>query len=139
MNARQRRFGRNTAWRTPVLCLLVVAAGCGSPLVEPGHSSRYPGARRPGEPVAIGNPATMRTSTGVAVPPDLQGVPRVPASSAVTLPSRPGEAVYHEVTAGDTSSSIARRYGTTVERLLKLNGLEPSAVLRPGQLLAIPR
>ena len=122
-----------------VLAACAISAGCGSPLVEPGSSSRYPGARRPGEPVAIGNPATRSNSAGVAIPPDLQGIPRVPASSAVTISPKSAEAVYHEVARGETPASIARRFGTTTERLLKLNGLEPTAVLRPGQLLAIPQ
>jgi LysM repeat protein len=43
------------------------------------------------------------------------------------------------VIAGETPASIAHRYRTAVDRLLKLNGLEPTVVLQPGQLLAIPQ
>jgi len=46
--------------------------------------------------------------------------------------------MYHEVVPGDTAASIARRYGTTAEQLLKINGLDSSAMLQRGQLLAIP-
>ncbi len=125
-----------TNGRIGTVCLLgafLFFTGCGSPLVESGSASRSSGGLRPGQPVSIGNPA------GRLAPTDLQNVPRVPASSAVTLPSKTGEVIYHEVLPGDTATSVARRYGTTVDRLLKMNGLEPSSVLQRGQLLAIPQ
>lgn len=39
----------------------------------------------------------------------------------------------HVVRKGDTLSSIARKYGTTVSRLCKLNGLRSTSTLRIGQ------
>lgn len=39
----------------------------------------------------------------------------------------------HSVKRGDTLSSIARRYGTSVSKLCKLNGIKESTVLQPGQ------
>lgn len=39
----------------------------------------------------------------------------------------------HRVKQGDTLSSIARRYGTTVSRLCKLNGIKANKVLQPGE------
>lgn len=44
----------------------------------------------------------------------------------------------YTVAPGDTLYSIARRYGTTVEELMRLNGLE-SFLLQPGQVLKLPR
>ena len=43
----------------------------------------------------------------------------------------------YTVAPGDTLYSIARRYGTTVEELMRLNGLE-SFLLQPGQVLKLP-
>lgn len=43
----------------------------------------------------------------------------------------------HTVVPGDTLYSIARRYGTTVEELMRLNGLA-SAELKVGQRLLLP-
>lgn len=43
----------------------------------------------------------------------------------------------HTVAPGDTLFSLARRYGTTVEELMRLNGLE-SFLLQPGQVLRLP-
>ncbi|GLV47918.1 peptidoglycan-binding protein LysM [Thermus sp. LT1-2-5] len=42
----------------------------------------------------------------------------------------------HLVVPGDTLFSLARRYGTTVEELMRLNGLE-SFLIRPGQVLKV--
>ncbi|MCS7035323.1 MAG: LysM peptidoglycan-binding domain-containing protein [Saprospiraceae bacterium] len=71
-------------------------------------------------------------------------IPARPASDArpseaspVTINMRTGEVEeYHVVVQGDTLSSIARRYQTTVERLRRLNpGL--SDAIRPGQTLRV--
>jgi LysM repeat protein len=42
------------------------------------------------------------------------------------------------VRSGDSLWSIARRHGTTVDRLRSANGLRTSRV-KPGQTLTIPR
>lgn len=42
---------------------------------------------------------------------------------------------YHTVRSGDTLSAIARRYGTSVNSLCRMNGLRSTAVIRPGQRL----
>jgi|GEM_PF-3295235 len=43
----------------------------------------------------------------------------------------------HTVRAGETPSSIARKYGVTVSQLLQANGLVAGAIIRPGQKLAL--
>ncbi|WP_243029138.1 peptidoglycan endopeptidase [Thermus albus] len=48
-----------------------------------------------------------------------------------------GAPLTHTVALGDTLYSIARRYGTTVEELMRLNGLE-SFLIQPGQVLKLP-
>lgn len=44
-----------------------------------------------------------------------------------------GVAAYHRVKQGDTLGAIARRYGTTVSRLCKLNNIRANSILRLGQ------
>lgn len=44
-----------------------------------------------------------------------------------------GDAAYHRVKSGDTLGSIARKYGTSVSRLCKLNGIKSTSLLRIGQ------
>lgn len=42
---------------------------------------------------------------------------------------------YHTIRSGDTLSAIARRYGTSVSRLCKLNNISTSTTLRIGKVL----
>ncbi len=44
-----------------------------------------------------------------------------------------GPAAYHRVKSGDTLGRIARRYGTSVSRLCKLNGIRSTTPIRVGQ------
>jgi murein DD-endopeptidase MepM/ murein hydrolase activator NlpD len=44
---------------------------------------------------------------------------------------------YYKVRTGDTLGRIAKRNGTTVSKLCKLNGLRENSVIRPGQKLRI--
>jgi murein DD-endopeptidase MepM/ murein hydrolase activator NlpD len=45
------------------------------------------------------------------------------------------QAKYHKVKRGDTLSSIARRYGTNVENICRLNGIKGTATLKIGRTL----
>jgi membrane-bound lytic murein transglycosylase D len=49
----------------------------------------------------------------------------------------PPEPTVHIVKPGDTLSSIARRYRTTVDRLVRLNNLKNPKLIRPGQRIRI--
>ena len=44
-----------------------------------------------------------------------------------------GNAAYHRVRQGDTLSGIAKRYGTTIKNLCKLNNITTSTVLKVGK------
>ena len=66
-----------------------------------------------------------------------------PASSSGTVrqtappPPADGSAVYHTIVSGDTLSGIAKRYGTTVQKLCNLNGITVKTTLRPGRKLRV--
>ncbi|MDR1623646.1 MAG: peptidoglycan DD-metalloendopeptidase family protein [Tannerellaceae bacterium] len=47
--------------------------------------------------------------------------------------SSTNQMVYHRVKSGDTLGAIARKYGTTVGELCRLNGLKSTSTLRIGQ------
>ena len=51
--------------------------------------------------------------------------------------SRP--AIGHEVASGETLSAIARRYGVSLQDLLRWNGLQMSSSIRPGDKIRIAR
>lgn len=59
--------------------------------------------------------------------------------SRLTRPvaSKSTKRTYHEVRKGDTLSRIAQKYGITVEKLCRLNGITPKTVIRPGQKLLV--
>lgn len=42
---------------------------------------------------------------------------------------------YHRIRSGDTLGKIARLYGTTIEKLCRLNGIKRTSILRIGQTL----
>jgi len=44
----------------------------------------------------------------------------------------------HIVEAGESLSQIAERYGTTVEALARVNGLEAPYIIYAGQVLILP-
>jgi membrane-bound lytic murein transglycosylase D len=61
---------------------------------------------------------------GIEVPVDDDWVPR-------------GEAVVHEVRKGETITSIAKKYGTSVKAVLELNGLRSRDRIYPGQQIRV--
>jgi membrane-bound lytic murein transglycosylase D len=82
--------------------------------------------------------ATPGRTHEITVPAAVQSVVQARAS---TLPEwkRPvPQYSSHRVRSGDTLGAIARRYGTTVERLMAANGLRRTSLLRIGQQLRIP-
>lgn len=48
-----------------------------------------------------------------------------------------GSSTYYTVSSGDTLSHIADSYGTTVDELVRLNGIENPDLIYPGQVLLI--
>lgn len=56
-------------------------------------------------------------------------------SSAIQSADQNAEVRYHKVAVGETLYSIAKRRGTTVEQLCKLNHMTRDIKVRPGQLL----
>ncbi len=44
---------------------------------------------------------------------------------------------YHTIRSGDTLSKIARRYGTSVNQLCRINGIKPTKVLRIGSRIRV--
>ncbi|MEY3052849.1 MAG: hypothetical protein RLY31_2634 [Bacteroidota bacterium] len=81
----------------------------------------------PADPALLPEPAPWPADT----PPGT-----VQPAAPIEKPDLRPEAVFHTVAKGDTLFSIARRYGTTVELIVRTNALE-STLIRPGQVLRI--
>ena len=69
-------------------------------------------------------------------------VPAAPASTEsdsqeqpILAPQTKEKSISHSVKKGDTLSAIARKYGTTINKLCELNGIKTNTTLRPGQTL----
>jgi membrane-bound lytic murein transglycosylase D len=54
-------------------------------------------------------------------------------------PKERAQVVHHRVKPGETLYEIARRYGASVQRIVQVNGLRQSHLLRVGSTLRIPR
>lgn len=118
--------GRSTL---AILVLATIAAGCGSPIVDPGRSATTnfpPPVQQPANPSGL---PTLET-------PDVQ---QVPAESVLNLPNESSSAKYHTVQSGETLTSISKRYGVSAEKLRAANGLDASVKLKSQQLLFIPK
>jgi murein DD-endopeptidase MepM/ murein hydrolase activator NlpD len=64
-----------------------------------------------------------------------EGGEDVELASAAPAASYQQEARFHKVRKGETLYSIARKRGTTVNAIMKLNHLKKSSKLQPGQIL----
>lgn len=73
-------------------------------------------------------------SSGAAKSSASKSVAKKKATGAAT---RSGPST-HTVRAGETLSSIGRRYGVNATQLMQANGLSTGAVIRPGQKLVVP-
>ncbi|MFW5470109.1 lytic transglycosylase [Knoellia sp. CPCC 206435] len=98
----------------------------------------------------IGLAATFRTTPrALAVKNGLQDARRLWAGSTIQVPGRAGStakaaprstartAGTHRVRAGETLTSIAARYGTTVPSIAKANGISPRSFIFPDQVLRL--
>jgi membrane peptidoglycan carboxypeptidase len=61
-----------------------------------------------------------------------------PSPTETPAPSPDGDVFYYTVVPDDTLEDIAARFGTTVEAIAALNGIDPDDPLIPGTVLAIP-
>ncbi len=70
---------------------------------------------------------------------DLEGTTFVSTPTRKAPAKSPSStAVTHKVRAGESLSSIARRYGVSVAALQQTNGLKASTIIHPGQSLRLP-
>jgi LysM repeat protein len=80
-----------------------------------------------------------RLSRGAeAAPSAKQPSAKQPSASAAKTPTPAKSAETYKVRSGDTLSSIARRYKTSVKSLMTDNGIEDPTRLRVGQTLKVP-
>ncbi len=108
--------------------------------ISPGYTNRYKGARRIISCEGIDN----RT---IVLPSDTSYTDSIPSAPVVTTPAtpqkpapvqQPSTVKYHKIKKGETLSSIARKYHTTVANLKKWNHLK-SDFIREGQRIIVSK
>jgi membrane-bound lytic murein transglycosylase D len=88
------------------------------------------------------SPTTQFVPAGyrVKLPSDKSVTPLVVVAKNPTPEPRPRvQVVHHRVKRGETLFEIARLYGASVERILKVNGLRKAHLLKVGTTLQIPK
>lgn len=78
-------------------------------------------------------PAKTTTNKTITVKADASAAAAL--SQTTTAAADESAPVYHRIKSGDTLNAIARRYGTTVQKLCELNGITKTTVLRLGRTL----
>lgn len=123
--------------------------------ISPNYATRYKGARRIISCDNVGNTMVMESDTVISdtIPPipslstTTAGTTQVtPGNSQVTpaTPQKPAPVPqqsaikYHKIKKGETLSSIARKYHTTVANLKKWNKLK-SDLIREGQRIIVAK
>jgi LysM repeat protein len=104
--------------------------GAGAVSDPPGVASAEPVGGPSGSPVA---PSAQPSPTPGPTPAPTPTAPASPTPGAT-----PAAAQTYRVRSGDTLSSIAARFDTTVKTLAALNGIADPRTLRIGQVLQIP-
>lgn len=67
----------------------------------------------------------------------LEAAIKRPPAQGPTSPAASEEAPTHTVRRGDTLFSIAKLYGLSVDEIRRLNGIEETDVIQPGQVLIV--
>ena len=78
-------------------------------------------------------PAKTTTNKTITVKADASAAAVLPQTT--TAAADESAPIYHRIKSGDTLGAIARRYGTTVQKLCELNGITKTTVLRLGRTL----
>ncbi len=63
---------------------------------------------------------------------------RMAAAPAVDEPVQPQKPRHYRVRRGDTLGRIAKRFGTTVDRLVAMNNMDQAHFIKPDQVLRVP-
>ncbi len=87
--------------------------------------------------VGCSRAAPSPTPTATAVPTATPAVS--PTSIATVTPTAASERVIYIVQPGDTLSSIAEKFGTTLEAIIEANNIADPDLVRAGEELIIPR
>lgn len=88
--------------------------------------------------IETAEPGPAASNTGaVEQPAATPAAPITPAPAAQQQRQSQAQPVYHTVRSGESVSRIARKYHTTTQKILRLNGLTAQSKIHPGQRLRV--
>ena len=144
-----RVVGRRTLGQAVLALAMIGAAAAlllarlGSPTGGGAGQSPSPSGLPGASAIAEASPSagpSLVVSPSISASPSATATPR-PTPSRTPKPSptaSPGTGQIYTVQPGDTMSSIAVKFGTTVKKLSALNGIKDPGLIHPGQVLKIP-
>ncbi|NQV23616.1 MAG: LysM peptidoglycan-binding domain-containing protein [Rhodopirellula sp.] len=150
----QDSFRQSCSLQWPTVALMVVAAtasGCGPmwygsppPTYPPGQGMPPAQFQQPtmvpSNPPPLQVPGSTPPSTfqGGSSSGSLNDVPEAAAGQVLMVPNPKSTSTYHDVQQGETLSSIAKKFGVTIEALKEANVFDSNFALQPGQVILIP-
>ncbi|MGZ8502558.1 MAG: LysM peptidoglycan-binding domain-containing protein [Candidatus Limnocylindrales bacterium] len=142
-----RVVGRRTLGQA-VLAMAMIGAAAALLLARPGGPtgggagqsagpSGLPGVSAIAEASPSAGPSVV-ASPSIAPSPSVSATATPRPTPKPSPTATPGTGQTYTVQPGDTMSSIAARFGTTVKKLSALNGITNPSLIHPGQVLKIP-
>jgi LysM repeat protein len=138
--ARRRRWALAGAAAALGVTVVASAAAGGIDAVFGGGpgSSASPSATSPASPSATAEPTSSPTAVPTTAPTPLPTTIPTPQPTPAPTPTQAPAQQTYVVAAGDTLSSIAARFGVTVQALMAANDIADPNALSIGQVLVIP-
>jgi LysM repeat protein len=91
------------------------------------------GQRRAAKPIGAAEAPAAISTTATPSP-----VPAEAAQAPVATPTPDPNVLQHTVVKGDNLTNIAKKYGTSVEAIQKLNKITDARKMQVGQILSVP-
>lgn len=125
--------------RLPGLLPSGIGAGpTASGVEETPLSSNEPTSAGPASPSATPAPSLAATPAGSVEAATATPAPATAAPAPTPQETPAATSQTYTIQRGDTLSSIARQFGTTVDALVAANGIADPSIIRVGQILIIP-
>ncbi len=105
--------------------------------LNPALAGRFSRGTRPMRLLAPSLATASETASGTPVATAADASPPSPQNDAAVSSGTASTGRTHTVKRGESVWSIGKRHGIPAARLLRMNGLKPGAVLRPGMVLQL--
>ncbi len=133
--------GRYTIVKGDTISAIAARFGVSTQSVLTANGLSWSSIIYPGQTIAIPGASTLPAENVSSVTPAPQApapqAPAAPTTPVVSTPAPPLSTSY-VIKSGDTVSSIAQRFGVSIQSILDANGLTWSSIIYAGRTLTIP-